>query len=519
MTQPFPPNAKIAVYLRDSGGEEQELSVHQQKAELLAWAANHQLLVTRVFVDEAVTAAATIGRDQFHAMLAHFRADPEEAGVVVWKFSRFARNQDDSQFYRADLRRRGYIVHSLQDQIPQGADGRLFEAAVDWMNERFLKDLSEDVKRGLHYNLIEHGAVPGKIPHGFRGIPVQIGRRRDGSPRIAQRWEPDPEKIDAVRLAYEMRASGASYRAIAEATQLYTSKNSFVSFFPNKIYKGVLEYGGLVLEDYCEPIVTPELWDSAQRVSKERRNAATVPNEDNPRRLGSDYLLSGLVYCQECGSPMNAHTIGGAKRYQYYACSRRKRRGDCTAAHIPRHALEKAVTDKLISEALTVENLLLLQNKLDAEAERDTSSEKSAAKERGKRLQKIEQELANLTTAIQAGGYTRTMTEAIRKLETEQDKLLYQNQQAAITPTLAKHPRATLAQLAAELTESLKSKNPAERRAALRSVITRVTIRKDGKRLVGVLSYLPRSILYLRVVPPRRRHAEDIKLKINFITQ
>jgi DNA invertase Pin-like site-specific DNA recombinase len=85
-------------------------------------------------------------------MMDHFRrGGVPESGVVIWKMSRFSRDIDDSQFYRADLRRRGYQVISISGNITEGPEGRFFEAAIDWLNERFLDDLSRDVKRGLSH--------------------------------------------------------------------------------------------------------------------------------------------------------------------------------------------------------------------------------------------------------------------------------------------------------------------------------------------------------------------------------
>ena len=98
-------------------------------------------------------------------MIRHFRSgEAKEKGLVIWKYSRFSRDVDDSAFYRADLRRMGYLIHSLNDNIPEGPEGRFFEAAIDWMNQRFLEDLSTDVKRGLHHLVQTYGCVPG-TPH------------------------------------------------------------------------------------------------------------------------------------------------------------------------------------------------------------------------------------------------------------------------------------------------------------------------------------------------------------------
>ena len=114
-------------------------------------------------------------------------------GIIFWSFSRLARNQLDAQFTRSDLRRRGYVVHSMTDDVPMGEFAPVVEALIDWKNERFLKDLSRDVKRGLH-DLARAGYAPGGFPpRGYKSETVQIGTKRNGEPHIVSQWVPDPE--------------------------------------------------------------------------------------------------------------------------------------------------------------------------------------------------------------------------------------------------------------------------------------------------------------------------------------
>ncbi len=69
----------------------------------------------------------------------------------------------------------------------------IMEALIDWKNERFLKDLAADVKRAPH-DMAGKGYAPGEFqPRGYKAEPVEIGKRRDGKPRIVARWVEDPE--------------------------------------------------------------------------------------------------------------------------------------------------------------------------------------------------------------------------------------------------------------------------------------------------------------------------------------
>ncbi len=349
---PFPPSASIVAYLRDSGHEDQELSVDQQEQVIRAWCSERGYVLSRVFCDAARPGSTTIGRIAFLDMVAHFRADGcPDAGILVWKFNRFARDIDDAQYYKADLRRRGYKIHSLNDSVPDGLDGRFFEAAIDWMNARYLEDLSVDVRRGLYY-IVQQGGIPGIPPRGFLREALPLGNHRDGRPRIVHRWVPDPALTEAVRTAFQMRAAGSSYTAIANATHLYANKNSWGHFFANRLYTGELRYGDLVIPGYCEALVTEELFNAVQAVNQrniekgKKMDASTTVN--HPRRARSVYLLSGLLRCARCGGAMNGETMvkTGRATLRYYGCSTHRRNGSCDAQLIPQPAARRDGHDR-----------------------------------------------------------------------------------------------------------------------------------------------------------------------------
>lgn len=147
---PFSPGDSVVAYLRDSSGEDQELSVAQQEFSLRAWCQENNLTLLKVFRDIARPGSSVIKRNAFLEMISHFH-EPScpDKGVVVWTFSRFARNQNDAQYYKSDLRRRRFIVYSLNDNVPDSSAGWVFEALIDWANEKFLETLSSDIKRGV----------------------------------------------------------------------------------------------------------------------------------------------------------------------------------------------------------------------------------------------------------------------------------------------------------------------------------------------------------------------------------
>jgi DNA invertase Pin-like site-specific DNA recombinase len=425
---PFPPASRVAIYLRDSGGETQELSTAQQQTALLAWLANHGLTPGQIFIDLARPGSSTVGREAFHSMIAHFRTGrAPEAGLLIWSYSRFSRDVDDAQFYRADLRRRGYHLHSLNDAIPDGPVGRLIEAALDWKNEQFLEDLSADVKRGLASLVRDHGCIPGTPPVGFIRTPVTIGKRRDGSPHIAHRWDPDPNLIPVIQEAFRLLISGASLDQIRTATHLYTTVSSYQSFFRNPLYTGRLNYGAIVIEDYCPSIIDFSTWTAAQTIIAARSQPGhlTGDNPTHPRRRNSIYLLSGLVHCALCGSTMSGMAVSRStgSRYERYACSAAKARHTCASTPIPRVALDRIVIDELVNTILTPPHIAILareQQRTLADRQEQTRRERRSL---AARLSPLRRQIGNLTTAI-ADQPSRSLSARLAELENQETVLL-----------------------------------------------------------------------------------------------
>ncbi len=492
---PFPPGAHVAAYLRDSGGEEQELSVTQQEQAIRDWCSQHGLILTRVFKDEAAPGSSVVGRAAFQELMTYFRGGAKESGLIIWKYSRFARDVDDAQFYKADLRRRGYVIHSLNDNIPNGPEGRFFEAAIDWMNARFLEDLSTDVKRGLRHIVEQYGCVPGTPPRGFKREPVAIGLRRDGTPHIAHKWVPDPEIAPLIRRAFEMRAAGATMKQIHAELHLYNSLNSYTTFFRNKLYTGVLEYGGKTYENYCDPIVDKTTFERVQEIM--RQHARRVSSL-HPRRQNSSFLLSGLLYCAKCGAPMSGHKSKqrNGTYYRRYECTRSARHAGCDAKRIPAKRLEDAVIAEVMEYILdpeTVRAAVELAKKNRDERRHEMQALRKSLK---KQLAALRRQIHNLVNAIAKSGHSRALLEKLQRMETEEGEIMarLQTLQTAFPPI----PSADLTdferlgEFSRRLRERLPQADTIAKRNILRGFVHKITAERIDKEIRGLIEwYLP----------------------------
>jgi len=69
------------------------------------------------------------------------------SAIMVWKFSRFARNQEEAIFYKGMLKKRGIDVISTSEPIIDGPFGSLIERIIEWFDEYYSINLSTEVKR------------------------------------------------------------------------------------------------------------------------------------------------------------------------------------------------------------------------------------------------------------------------------------------------------------------------------------------------------------------------------------
>jgi len=402
---PFNPGDRVWGYGRDSGGINQQESVASQRRAIEDYCHKHRLVLVYFFADEEKVGSTTVGRDALEDLLYMAKQEPRPVeGMIFWSLARLARHQLDSQFIKIDLRRRGYVIHSMTDDIPDGEFAPVVEALIDWKNERFLKDLSKEVKRGLA-DLAKKGFAPGGFPpRGYLAEKVQIGVKRDGTPHIVSQWAPDPELGPRVTKAFKMRATGASYKEIHEATRIMGTFGSYVTMFRNKTHLGIRKCGELEVEDAHEPLVSRELWDAVQATLRQRPAKGKRWPEGKPHsmRSNSPYLLSGLATCAVCGAAMVSGTdnVSGNRKtpWPFYLCGRKKREGwhACPSGKIGTRQPERAVLQAVNRRALTQDFVSDLAAEVNERMVRGVPSVRGQIDETEQQLAEIDVAIGNL---------------------------------------------------------------------------------------------------------------------------
>lgn len=495
------PGARLAAYLRDSGGAAQALSVSQQRAELRAYAAARGWQIVAWFVDEAQS-GATDDRPAFQELLTTCRNTPDFVAILTWSGSRFGRDTLDSQFHRAALRRQGIAVISANpaEATPDGALGYVIEALFDWKNEQFLDDMARDVRRGLRANVVAGYAPGGTPPRGYRAERVEAGLRRDGKPKVVSRWVVDPETAPRVTLAFTLFANGASYAETHAATRLYAALSCYASMLRNRSYLGILKLGAEEFPGRLPALVDQATWDRVQA-----RIAAGVAYAPRP---GSEYLLSGLVVCGYCGGAMTAgadkrNAQRGYQAWRYYRCDRKRLAGVAAcpeARHVSAARLEQRVVDLVLTDILTPEHVTQLVGELQArlggarlEAEIADLDGEIAGLRRG---------IANLVdSAERLGAQAGPVLDRLAARQAEltaklAERAERERRQQALAQAVAP---AELAAVLAALRAGVTADEAPVARRALKAFVARVVVRGPEFQI----EYRAEALLVLGEVPPR----------------
>lgn len=135
-----------ALYIRVSTDKQEELSPDAQKRLLLDYAKKNKILVNpeHIFMENGISGRKAQKRPEFQKMISLAKAKPAPFQVIlVWKFSRFARNQEESIVYKSMLKKQcGIDVVSTSEPLIDGPFGSLIERIIEWMDEYYSINLS-----------------------------------------------------------------------------------------------------------------------------------------------------------------------------------------------------------------------------------------------------------------------------------------------------------------------------------------------------------------------------------------
>ena len=167
---------KGAAYIRVSTDRQDEYSPDAQKRLIYEYAEKNNIAIApeQIYTEIGISGKKADKRPVFQRMIANCKSKEHPIDVIlVWKFSRFARNQEESIFYKNMLNRIGVEVISISEPIPEGFIGELVQRIFEWMDEYYSINLAGEVRRGMTQKVLTGGYVA-KAPYGYNHVKMGI---------------------------------------------------------------------------------------------------------------------------------------------------------------------------------------------------------------------------------------------------------------------------------------------------------------------------------------------------------
>lgn len=414
-----------AAYIRVSTDDQMEYSPDSQLKALRDYAKHNDMVLPEefIYIDEGISGRTTYKRPAFNRMIGIAKSKPKPFDVILlWKFSRFARNREDAIVYKSMLRKQlGIEVVSISENVGDNKMSVLIEAMIEAMDEYYSINLAEEVKRGM-------------IEKVSRGEPVSIPAF--GYDIRDKNYVPNPETSPIVVSIFSDFLNGSGTREIAQklnALDLRTSRgglweNRTVEYIlRNPVYIGKIRWNPagrthrnydqssiMLIDGHHKPIIEEATFHAANEKLDEIKTlyGKSTAKQNHAKK---PFMLYGLVRCSNCGATLTRSAGSAVQCYKYA-------HGKCGVSH---HISISKLND-LVLEALegTLKGSIPpLYSERDYQTEDPAIQSANLLTAEKRKLERVRQAYeTGIDTLEEYRENKRKITERIRLLESKQPK-------------------------------------------------------------------------------------------------
>lgn len=424
------------IYGRYSSHNQKDISIEQQVALCRDLAAERGIEIKEVYADRAIS-GKTDKRPAFQKMLKD-SASGTFHYVIAWKSSRIGRNMLEAMVNECRLADNGVRILYVEEDFDDTAAGRFAKRSMMNVNQFYIENMAEDVKRGMNSNA-ERCLVNGPAPFGYKTED--------------HHYVIDEPAAAIVREIFERTATGEPFVGIytdLNQRNIRTRKggkwvrSSFQAILRNEKYRGVYIFDETRIENGMPRIISDELYFRVQEVLKMKKNP------QGSHRINGDYLLTGKLYCGHCKAPMVGISGTGTNGlYYYYTCNGKRQHSGCDKKNVRRDFIENEV-------ARGITEYVLQDDMIDWIADATVNYHKQHRDETdfdklNDQMTDIDRSLANLMKAVEEGLKSETVEQRIKELEKEKKHI-----NSKLFDITANYPEVTKREVVAWLT-SLKA--------------------------------------------------------------
>ena len=300
-----------ALYIRVSTDDQAELSPDAQKRLLLDYAKKNAIIISNDFIfSESVSGRHVQKRPEFQRMIGIAKQPSHPIDVIlVWKYSRFARNQEESIVYKSMLKKDHVEVISVSEPLVDGPFGSLIERIIEWMDEYYSIRLSGEVLRGMKEKALRNGYQSSPCL-GYEAVghgkPYQINEAEYAMVSYIMDLY-DNHNMDETAIARKCNDLG--YKT--KRGNLF-ERRTIDRILQNPFYCGIVSWNGVEFEGAHEVRISKERFDRRQQLIASRKRPMKARNVSTCK-----HWLSGLLKCSVCGATLS---YTGNGKCPYFQC-------------------------------------------------------------------------------------------------------------------------------------------------------------------------------------------------------
>ncbi len=329
--------------------------------------------------------------------------------------------------------------------------------------------------------------VSSHAPYGYNRVMVQDGPKKRPTLEINSDMSP------IVKRMFDMAEAGngtleiirtLNKEGISSPRGKLWARTSVHNILTNEAYTGTLVWGANA-KDKGEPVrvekAFPAIVTKAQFQLVGKRLSSRAPKFSHPRRVGSSYLLSGLVKCDACKMPLTGRFAKSGK-YSYYVCQSNINFGKdaCNTPTLNARRFEELVVAKIRSNVLTKGNIRELVKVVSKEMDGVTREQRKKLRAIEDELEDVKKKLGRIWRHIETTDTAMAdASDRIREHRDRQERLEYFAEQARAD--LAQRRKVldnanTIAAYAKDMKDFLNESELTERRAFIQSFVKEIIV-------------------------------------------
>ena len=347
------------IYARYSSDKQTEDSIEAQVRACRDYAAAKNYNIVEIYADEAISGkgSKTSLRAKYQKMLRDCNKGTFDT-ILIHKYDRIARNLGEHVNLTAKLQEKGITLIATAQDFGTSSEAKIMKTLMWSLSEYYIDNLANEVKKGHKETAMKGLHNGGYAPFGYDVVNQKYVINELEAVYVRKIFDAAINCEGFKHIIKELSERGITGKRgkPIKYTQIY-------EILRNEKYTGVYTYSTEEESNRADRRTKPNAIriENALPIIIDKAKFMEVQNIMNSRKQTgkkSNYLCSGLVYC-ECGAKMyGMKSTRKGHTYYYYYCSNRcgapvvNMKLIDNAAKNYLHTLLSDKNQKVISEAL-----------------------------------------------------------------------------------------------------------------------------------------------------------------------